>query len=260
MFENWYRWEKEEEELLKRENRSAQEREKTRYAHEKNQRKQRFEENVARTEHSTLPDEEKEYRINALQKRFDTENAAAEVQHRQKMEYLQNRDRDQLLADVKKRQEVVEEQFQKHKSLAQKALDLHVKMGWKYDWKYEKAIDWINEAPFEVIEKSHAMMQNGVSHEQIIAYALAKIAVGVGSEVTEKQLQAIQTLMEEERNLDRSRNPRYWNTISAIETFGKDVFLIAEKKKNVSLENLMHVKHEIQTHPCLLYTSPSPRD
>ena len=105
--------------------------------------------------------------------------------------------------------------------------------------EYEKAIDWINEVPFEAIKTAHEMMQNGASHEQIIAYAFAKIAVGVGSEVTKEHLQAIQTLAQEEEFY-------YQNIERGIKEFGKDVFLIAETKKYVPLREMMHVKYEIE--------------
>ena len=120
--------------------------------------------------------------------------------------------------------------------MVQWAVDLYVKMGFG-SRGISGIIDWINEASFEVIETAHEMMQSGIAHEQIIAYALAKIIGGAESEVIKEQLQAIQTLIQEKNGPDYIK--------SAIKHFGKDVFLIAEKKKDVSLKEVMEIKYKI---------------
>lgn len=192
--------EEEKTELLARENKSMQERQTSWFTHEKERLEQKFEKHKSRIEQRDLPDEERELQLSSLREQFDTKIAEITEEHQQKLEYFQNRTADQLLADLKERQEVVEERYEKRKSLAQKALDLHFQInhtGGDYDSKpFAGIVDFINYAPLGTIKRSHKMMRLGMSDEQIVEYALADIIAGARG-ATREDLKAMHKLVQE---------------------------------------------------------------
>jgi hypothetical protein len=178
----------EKEELLARENKYMQERQTNWFTHEKERLEQKFEKEKAQIEQRDLPDEERELQLTGLQERYEIQIANLEAEHQQKLKYFQSRTAEQLLSDLKERQEVVEKRYEKRKSLAQKALDLHFQIA--------GIVDWINYAPLGTIKRSHKMMRLGMSDEQVIEYALADIIAGVRG-ATRNDLKAIHKLVQE---------------------------------------------------------------
>ena len=79
-----------------------------------------------------------------------------ETDYHTQVERLQNRTPEQLLVDLEQRQTSVNERYEKRKSLAQKALDLHFKInhtGGDYNSKpLTGIVDWINYAPFGTVK------------------------------------------------------------------------------------------------------------
>jgi hypothetical protein len=186
--------------FLETENRFMQERQTNWFTHEKERLEQKFEKGKAQVEQRDLPDEERELQLANLQARFEHDIAELETQHQQKLEYFQNRNADQLLSDLKERQETVEKRYEKRKSLAQKALDLHFQInhtGGDYDSKpLAGLVDWINYAPLGTIKRSHKMMRLGMTDEKIVEYALADIIAGARG-ATREDLKAMHNLVQE---------------------------------------------------------------
>ena len=193
--------------MLIEKNKSGIERQKKWFTREKKRLERKFEKEKAQIEQRELPDKERELQLINLQERFDTQIASLETGHQQRIEYFQNRTTEQLLADIKKRQEVVEERYEKHKSLAQKALDLHFAVNHdpEYedengDWVHDKntlgIVDWINYAPFGTIKRCHKLLRQKWDIEKIEEYALADIIAGARG-ATQEDLKAIHQLVQE---------------------------------------------------------------
>ncbi len=192
--------EQEKQDLLEKENNLMKERQINWFIHEKERLKQRFEKAKARIEQEDLSDEERVSQLAALQESFNAQIADLEIKHQQKLDYFQNRTLQQLLADLRERQKIVEERYEKRKNLAQKALDLHFHFnhhGGDYHSKpFHGIVDWINEAPFGTIKRAHKMMQLGIPDEKIIEYAVADIIAGKRG-ATRDDLKAVRKLLRE---------------------------------------------------------------
>ncbi|MCC6639059.1 hypothetical protein IT409_00705, partial [Candidatus Falkowbacteria bacterium] len=84
---------------------------------------------------------------------------------------------------LQERQRIVEQRFEKRKSLAHKALDLHFALnheGNDYGSKpLAGLVDWINYAPLGTIKRAHRLLKNSVGEEQIVTSALVDIITGV---------------------------------------------------------------------------------
>ena len=187
--------------FLERENSFMQERQTNWFTHEKERLEQRFEKDKTQIKQRDLPDEERELQLSNLQAHFEQDIAELEEQHRQKLEYFQNRTAEQLLSDLKERQEVVEEHYEKRKNLAQKALDLHFQInhtGGDYDGSKPLAgiVDWINYAPLGTIKRSHKMMRLGMADEKIVEYAFVDIIAGARG-ATREDLKAMHKIVQE---------------------------------------------------------------
>lgn len=80
----------------------------------------------------------------------------------------------------------VNERFEKGKSLAAKALDLHfhfnqakkINRGEYEQNVHADTIDWINNAPLGTIKRAHRMMRNGMTDEEVLQLALTDIVMG----------------------------------------------------------------------------------
>jgi hypothetical protein len=194
----------EREALLKQENKSMQERQTNWFTHEKERLEHKFEKGQTQIKQRELLDEERDLQLANLRARFERDIANLETKHQQKLEYFESRNANQLLSDLKERQEVVEERYEKRKSLAQKALDLHFQInhhGGDHDSKpFAGVVDWINYAPLGTIKRSHKMVRLGMSDEQVVEYAIADIVAGVRG-ATREDLKAIHKFVQKIQNL-----------------------------------------------------------
>jgi len=163
----------------------------------------KLEKSEAEISNSDLPESEKELQLQALLQKYESDMWTLQEGHEAKLEYLRNRTPSQLLADSLERQEIVMQKYEKNKSLADKALDLHFHFNHSkkvnstnedggsvvsYTSKpYGGLIDWINEAPFGVIKRANKMLQEGVPDINIIRICFAEIygdkEIGLTNEV-----------------------------------------------------------------------------
>lgn len=76
----------------------------------------------------------------------------------------------------------VNERYEKRKSLAAKALDLHFQFnheGKQYGSKpFSGIVDWVNYAPLGSIKRAHRMLRLGISEETIVKVAVTDIVTG----------------------------------------------------------------------------------
>ena len=79
----------------------------------------------ARIQKLNLPEEEELLQLESTEAEFNEGVAKVQTGAEERINYFQSRTADQLLSDLKERQKLVEERYEKRKSLAQKALDLH---------------------------------------------------------------------------------------------------------------------------------------
>ncbi len=226
--------EHERQDLLERENDFMQKWQVNWFAHEKERLEQKFEKAQKQIEQKDLSDEEREFRLTSLKQRFDTQIANLEAEYRQKLDYFQNRTVEQLLSDLKERQEVVKERYEKHKNLAQKALDLHFQInhrGGDHDSEpLDGIVDWINYAPFGTIKRSHKMMRLGMSDEQIVEYALADIIAGKRG-ATRDDLGVVHKLAQEARDQD-------WEAQEKLERMMKVGNIVSLSNYEISLQEV----------------------
>jgi|LSQX01.2.fsa_nt_gb hypothetical protein len=142
----------------------------------------KFEKSKAEIETANLPDDEKELQLQPVVEKHQCAMTELETDYHTQVERLQNRTPEQLLVDLEQRQTSVNERYEKRKSLAQKALDLHFKInhtGGDYNSKpLTGIVDWINYAPFGTVKRAHKMMRLGMSDEVITEYSLADTIAG----------------------------------------------------------------------------------
>ncbi len=145
----------------------------------------RFERRKANILSLELPEEERTLQLESLTaqhqmiERTLSENYLAET-HR-----LRTRTPEQLIEELKAKQEVLKEKHERHKSLAQKAVDLHFafqsekdQYGHSTGQSLEGVIDWINYTPLGTINRAHKALQRGVSQETVIAMSIIDILLG----------------------------------------------------------------------------------
>lgn len=128
-----------------------------------------------------LPEDEKEAQRESVRIKYEKKLADVEADSLERISYYQNRTAEQLRSDLESRQALVEERYEKRKSLAQKALDLHFTFNHGHDYNYTtptNIIDWINYAPLGTIKRAHKMLRQGIDQEQIIKYSLTDIICG----------------------------------------------------------------------------------
>lgn len=107
----------------------------------------------------------------------------------ERIEYFESRALDGLFSDINERRELLSHRIEKRKSLAEKAIELHFKLGdgCKEEWsndleeqnttdvsQYQGCLDWINDAPFGVIKRAHKRMVDGMSADEIYKLAISE--------------------------------------------------------------------------------------
>ncbi len=125
-----------------------------------------------------IPEEERNSIYASVQDRYNTKVADLQQEYQAEIARLENRTPDVLLGAFKERQIIVNKRFEKRKSLAQKALDLHFRFnheGREYGSKPFDQIDWVNNAPFGVIKRAHRAMSAGADDQTIMMHALAEV-------------------------------------------------------------------------------------
>jgi len=167
----------------------------------------KFEKSKREVEKADLPEEERALQLQSVTERYKNAMAKLQAEYQAEISRLQQRTPEQLLADLEQRQVIVNERFEKRKSLAQKALDLHFRInhtGGDYGSKpLADIIDWINYAPFGTIKRAHKMMRLGMSDETIIEYSLADIIAGKRG-ATREDLRFVHNLVEKAKGQDHT--------------------------------------------------------
>jgi hypothetical protein len=152
-----------------------------------------------------IPDSEKQEILDTVQRRYEEKLANLDKDYRDEVDRLTKRSPDELLAALQERQGIVNQRYEKRKSLAQKALDLHFAFnheGGNYGSKpLSGLVDWINYAPLGTIKRSHRLLKQGVSDEQITTRALADIITGA-REVGPEDVLTVQTLVQKAKGQD----------------------------------------------------------
>ncbi len=105
-----------------------------------------------------------------------------------RIEYFESRTLDGLFSDINERRELLSRRIEKRKSLAEKAIGLHFKLGngreeWDDDLEryviiggsqYQECLDWINDAPFGAIKRAHRRMVDGMPADEIYKLAISE--------------------------------------------------------------------------------------
>ena len=166
----------------------------------------KFEKSKVEIEKANLPEEERDLQLQSATERHGNAMGSLQADYETETARLQIRTPEELLADLEQRQGVVNERFEKRKSLAQKALDLHFKInhtGGDYNSKPVGGIvDWINYAPLGTIKRSHKMMRQGAKDESVVEYALADIIAGARG-ATREDLKIVHGLVEKAKGQDQ---------------------------------------------------------
>lgn len=125
-----------------------------------------------------ITEEERNSIYSSVQDRYNKKIADLQQEYQGEIARLENRTPEELLGAFKERQVIVNKRFEKRKSLAQKALDLHFRFnheGRDYGSKPFDQIDWVNSAPFGVIKRAHRALSAGVDEQTIMMRALAEV-------------------------------------------------------------------------------------
>lgn len=217
--------------FLERENQFMQQRQTNWFTHERERLTQKFEKAKVQVEQVQLPIEEKELRLSSLQERFEQDIADLEQEHQEKLDYFQNRTAEQLRENLKERQEVVEERYEKRKSLAQKTLDLHFQFNHKkHEYPEDYLIDWINYAPLGTIKRAHNMLRRGVSEQTVLAVSVADITLGKAGIDREsftqierifKEISKLKAELQQKENALEGYEDRDWNDPEREEAQGE---------------------------------------
>ncbi len=145
-----------------------------------------------------IPDAERQEIVDTVQGRYEEKISNLNKDYQDHVDRLGQRSPDELMTALQERQRVVDQRYEKRKSLAQKALDLHFVLnhdGENYGKLLRDLVDWINYAPLGTIKRSHRFLKQGVSEEQIITRALTDIITGA-HEATPKDMMTIQKLVQ----------------------------------------------------------------
>jgi len=175
------------------------------YEHETERLNHKFEKVKADIEKLRLPEEEKALQLQSVTERHTADIAHVQEVYETESARLRERSPEQLLIDLEKRQIVVNEKYEKRKSLAQKALDLHFKINHTGGDDSSKPlagiVDWINYASLGTIKRSHKMMRQGIKEESIVEYALADIIAGARG-ATRKDFGVVHNLLQKAKGQD----------------------------------------------------------
>ncbi len=115
-----------------------------------------------------------------------------------KLASIDNLTDEEVLARFQVEREKLAQKRNEHMSLAQKALDLHFKDGVDGD---ATPIDWINTAPFGLINRTHKALNRGVSKDTAFAYAVAEYSFP-GEAITRELVEACRGVTED--SLDKT--------------------------------------------------------
>lgn len=96
----------------------------------------------------------------------------ARLEHEARIAELKEKPIEFLRVSLAERRLKTQREFDRGKSLAQKALDLHWTFARRDDWT-SGSIDWINRAGFGNISRCHRLLTEGEDPEKVNAYALA---------------------------------------------------------------------------------------
>lgn len=137
-----------------------------------------------------LPDEERTLQIQSVKTRYEEELRKLDEEYQVESQRVRTRTPEQLIEELKARQEALKPKHERHKSLAEKALDLHFRFnhhppsrdddnsGYYDQYGGNIQIDWINNAPLGLIKRAHRMLERGVSEGTVLKYAAAEIISG----------------------------------------------------------------------------------
>lgn len=196
----------------------------------------KFTKTQARIEKLNLPEEEEQLQLESAESEFNEGVAKVQGGAEEKINYFQTRTSDQLLVDLEERQKLVEVRYEKRKSLAQKALDLHFhfnhtggrsrRRGRSSDDEqpqekpYAGVVDWVNYAPLGTIKRAHGMLRKGISDKTVMEVSIADIILGKNG-IDRESLQKINNLSTELKVLEDEMqvkakalepfNDREWN-------------------------------------------------
>lgn len=150
-------------------------------------RLERKKEDIAALE---LPEEEGALQLQSVTTRYEDELRKVDDAYHAESQRLRSRTPEQLIEELRARREALKPKHERHKSLAQKALDLHFRFnhhppsrdddnsGYYDQYGGNIQIDWINNAPLGLIKRAHRMLERGVSEETVLKYAAAEMISG----------------------------------------------------------------------------------
>lgn len=186
-------------EFTKQHNRSDEQKQQLRYERITEKLTAKLEKARDQIESLELPDEERALQLQSVNQRHQQQMDSLDQEYHAEIARLRARTPEELLADLKKRQELVNQRYERRKSLAQRALDLHFHFNHhgkeKFYRPYAHMVDWINDAPFGTIKRSHNMLQKGVSEQTVIELALSEIILG-SDEISRENLAFIHKWVE----------------------------------------------------------------
>jgi len=128
-----------------------------------------------------LPDEERTLQLQSVTTRYEEELRRHDEEYQTESQRVRTRTPEQLIEELKARQETLKPKHERHKSLAEKALDLHFRFNGhdkenNTDQATKGIVDWINDADLGLINWSHNALQRGVSQDAVMSYVIAKNA------------------------------------------------------------------------------------
>jgi hypothetical protein len=200
-------WKKAINDILFGENENAREKQSEWFARESDRLNHKFERSKVEVEKANLPEEEKVLQLQSVLSHHEDAMSKLKADYENEVGRLKIRTLEQLLADLKQRQKIVDERYEKRKSLAQKALDLHFAFNHTPDEESRTnkplagVVDWINYASFGVIKHCHKMRRQGIKEEAIIEYALADTVTGSRG-FTREDLKTVHDLTEKAKGQD----------------------------------------------------------
>lgn len=119
-----------------------------------------------------LSDGEREDQINQLEDRYAQELDMLEQDFTRESSRIASRNVEQVESDLKVKLEEVNEKARENASLAEKAIFLHFKLR-DFENSDYNTIDWINDAPFGLINWTYNALRRGVSPDTAFGYARA---------------------------------------------------------------------------------------
>ncbi len=225
--------------ILFGENEEAKEKQSKWFALETERLKNKFERSKTEVEKANLPEDERELQIQSVTARYQDATTKLQADYEAQILYLKNRTTEQLLADLQQRQKIVDKRYEKRKSLAQKALDLHFSFNHtpseeaRNDKPLAGVVDWINYAPLGVIKRSHKMMRSGIKEETVVEYALTDTIAGARG-FTREDLKIVHSLVEKAKGQDQDARRK-------LEGMMKVGNIVSRLKYELPLEEIVEI-------------------